>query len=81
MLYAVLYTDSQELVRTLVRKGAPVSLEAANAVIQKDWTSLGQWLHEKVQEDCATEKDIIIKELIPYMRDHPWLRTLLRELR
>lgn len=81
VLCAVLYTDSQELVRTLVRKGAPVSLEAANAAIQKDWTSLGQWLHEKVREDCATEEDILAKELAQHTEGLPWLRALLRELR
>ena len=81
VLCAVLYTDSQELVRTLVRKGAPVSLEAANAAIQKDWTSLGQWLHGKVREDCATEEDILAEELAQYTDGLPWLRTLLRELR
>ena len=81
VLCAVLYTDSQELVRTLVRKGAPVSLEAANAAIQKDWTSLGQWLHGKVREDCATEEDILAKELAQHADGLPWLRALLRELR
>ena len=80
VLCAVLYTDSQELVRALVRKGAPVSLEAANAAIQKDWVKLGEWLHSKVDDDCRTENAILAENLMKYADAVPWLRALLRSL-
>lgn len=80
LLCAIRYTNSQDLVRELVRKGAPVSLEAANAAIQKDWDELGQWLHRHVR-NSQTENDILADHLVKYLDEVPWIRSFLRAIR
>ncbi len=44
---AIATTDSQELVRMLVERGALVTSDAVEAALQKDWIELSDWLEGK----------------------------------